>query len=258
MKLASLGSGSKGNATLVASNNAVLMVDCGFTMRETCARLASCEVQPEQLDAILVTHEHGDHVMGILPLARKFGIPVYMTVGTQLAMQATGRHNFQQVEVRHVRLGEEFNVGGLEVFPVAVPHDAREPCQFVFHHQGKQVGVLTDLGDITPHIIETYRQCDVMLLEFNHDVAMLAEGPYPYSLKQRVGGRLGHLNNQEAAYLLQHVEQQKLQHLVLSHISEQNNHPELALAAAVEEGGFDVQRVLVADQQQGFDWLNVQ
>jgi len=258
VKLASLGSGSKGNATLVASNDAVLMVDCGFTMREACARLAACNVQPEQLAAILVTHEHGDHVLGVLPLARKFNIPVYLSVGTQLAMQATGRHNFQNVEVCHVRLGEPFSVAGLEVFPVAVPHDAREPCQYVFHHQGKQVGVLTDLGDITPHIIETYRHCDVMLLEFNHDVAMLAEGPYPYSLKQRVGGRLGHLNNQQAAHLLHHVEQQKLQHLVLSHISEQNNHPDLALTAAVEEGGFEIQRVLVADQQQGFDWLNVQ
>lgn len=258
MKLASLGSGSKGNATLVASRDAVVMVDCGFTMRETCARLAAFNIMPEQLSAILVTHEHGDHVLGVLPLARKFNIPVYMSVGTQLAMQATGRHNFKNVDMHHVRLGERFTLAGLEVFPVAVPHDAREPCQYVFYHQGKQVGVLTDLGEITPHIIETYRHCDAMLLEFNHDVTMLAEGPYTYSLKQRVGSRLGHLNNQQAAHLLQHVEQQKLQHLVLSHISEQNNHPDLALTAAVEKGGFEVQRVLVANQQQGFDWLNVQ
>lgn len=258
MKLASLGSGSKGNATLVASNDAVLMVDCGFTMRETCARLMACDVAPEQLAAILVTHEHGDHVQGVLPLARKFGITVYMSVGTQLAMQATGRHSFQGVEVRHVQLGQHFEVAGMDVFPVAVPHDAREPCQYVFTHKGKRLGVLTDLGDITPHIVESYRYCDVMLLEFNHDVAMLADGPYPYSLKQRVGGRLGHLNNQQAAQLLQQVEQQQLQHLVLSHISEQNNHPDLALTAAINEGGFEVQRVLVADQQQGFDWLNIQ
>ncbi len=258
MKLASLGSGSKGNATLVAHENAVVMVDCGFTMREACARLSTCGVMPEQLTAILVTHEHGDHVRGVLPLARKYQIPVYMSVGTQLAMQATGRHNFQGVEVHAVSLGIVFEVAGMEVFPVTVPHDAREPCQYVFYHQGQQVGVLTDLGSITPHIVETYRNCDALLLEFNHDVTMLAEGPYPYSLKQRVGGRLGHLNNQQAASLLQQVEQSKLQHLVLSHISEQNNHPELALAAATNEGGFDVQRVLVADQQQGFDWLNVQ
>lgn len=258
MKLASLGSGSKGNATLVASNDAVLMVDCGFTMRETCARLVAHNIAPEQLAAILVTHEHGDHVQGVLPLARKFGIAVYMSVGTQLAMQATGRHNFQGVEICHVQLGEYFEIAGIGVFPVAVPHDAREPCQYVFSHKGKRLGILTDLGDITPHIIETYRHCDAMLLEFNHDVAMLAEGPYPYSLKQRVGGRLGHLNNQQAAQLLQQVEQQQLQHLVLSHISEQNNHPDLALASAINVGGFEVQRILVADQQQGFDWLSIQ
>jgi len=258
VKLASLGSGSKGNATLVRAGDTLVLIDCGFTMRETCYRLERCGLSPENLAAIVVTHEHGDHVQGVLPLARKYGLTVYMTVGTRLAMEATGRHSFKGVAMREVRLGQRFSIADVEVLSVAVPHDAREPCQYLFSFRQQQVGVLTDLGEITPHVVESYRQCDVLLLEFNHDVVMLEEGPYPYSLKRRVGGPWGHLNNVQAAQLLQQVEQERLQHLVLSHISEQNNCPNLALTAATNMGGFDTQRVLVADQEQGFDWLNVQ
>lgn len=258
MKLASLGSGSKGNATLVRAGDTVVLLDCGFTMREACFRLERYGVAPEDLTAVLVTHEHGDHVQGVLPLARKYGLTVYMTVGTRLAMEATGRHRFNGVHMQEVRLGQGFTVGEMGVLPVAVPHDAREPCQYLFSFQQHRVGVLTDLGEITPHVVDAYRHCDALLLEFNHDVAMLEEGPYPYSLKQRVGGAWGHLNNLQAAQLLQQVEQERLQHLVLSHISEQNNCPTLALEAAATVGGFATQRVLVADQEQGFDWLNIQ
>lgn len=257
MKLASLGSGSKGNATLVCAGSTVLMVDCGFTMRETVLRLTSCGIQPEDLAGILVTHEHGDHVLGVLPLARKYKLDVYMTAGTRLAMQRSNRHNFQSVNVIEVKLGKSFAVGDIDAFPVAVPHDAREPCQYVFSHARKRVGVLTDLGEITPHVVDSYQNCDALLLEFNHDVNMLAEGPYPYSLKQRVGSRLGHLNNIQAANMLHHVEEARIQHLVLSHISEQNNSPDLALSAVAEQGRFGLDKVLVAGQNEGFDWLNV-
>lgn len=253
MRLASLGSGSKGNATLIQAADTIIMVDCGFTLKETEARLAKLGIDGAALSAILVTHEHGDHIGGVAALARKYQCPVYSSFGTACAVEQK-RTSLQQCRWHEVRPGRTFQIGDIDVLPVLVPHDAREPCQYRFEWQGRTIGVLTDLGSITPHVIDAYKESDALVLECNHDVRMLAAGPYPPSLKRRVGGAMGHLSNDQAAALLGQTNTARLQCLWLSHLSEQNNSPEQALSAiesVITEGR---ERIQVAQQDQGFDW----
>lgn len=251
LRFASLGSGSKGNATLVESCNALLLVDCGFTIKETVRRLALLGYTPNDLTAILVTHEHGDHIAGVGPLARRYNIPVYLTHGSAL-FQGVSKLPQRHIIDTHCT----FTIEDIEVTPVVVPHDAREPCQFIFRYQKKSLGILTDLGMITPFIIEQYQHCDSLMLECNHDVRMLSMGPYPFSLKQRVGGQWGHLNNHQAASLLAEIETGALQQLVISHLSQQNNTQQLAYEAIADVYQGDSQ-LLFAEQDQGFDWLTI-
>jgi phosphoribosyl 1,2-cyclic phosphodiesterase len=247
-----LGSGSRGNATLVESGATRVLVDCGFALREFEQRCARLGAEAAALDAILVTHEHGDHVGGVARLARAHGIPVYLTRGTAAAVS-----DWAGCELRHISPHESFRIGSLEVQPFPVPHDAREPCQFVFEQAGRRLGVVSDLGRVTAHVVHSLSACDALLLEFNHDAEMLASGPYPESLKRRVGGGWGHLSNDSSAALLRGIERGRLQHLVLTHLSEKNNRPELALAAAhaALEGG--PEWCVCADQQQGLGWREV-
>lgn len=256
MRFASLGSGSKGNGTLVATDQGCVLVDCGFGIRDATARLERLGLSPDDLDAVLVTHEHGDHVRGVAALAARHDIPVYATFGTARATDGR-RDDLGRVALQEIRPGRAFGVADLDVMPVAVPHDAREPCQFVFSHAGRQLGVLTDLGTITPHVEAHYRDCDALLLETNHCPDMLAQGPYPPSLKRRVGGGLGHLSNEQAAVLAARVDAARLQHLVLSHISEQNNTPARAREVITEAAPGSTDVIVVADQQDGFGWLDV-
>lgn len=256
MKLASLGSGSKGNATLVQADDTLLMVDCGFTVKETETRLERLGVSGEQLSAILVTHEHGDHVRGVGALARKYGCPVYSSFGTASAVRDK-RASFKDTGWQEVRPGRALQIGALEVLPVLVPHDAREPCQYRFSWQQRTLGVLTDLGSITPHVVDAYGDCDALVLECNHDPQLLASGPYPSSLKRRVGGMLGHLSNDQAAALLSQANVDRLQHLLLSHLSEQNNTAQHALAAVERVVPRGRERIGVACQNQGFGWLQI-
>ena len=247
---ASLGSGSRGNATLVRSENTLLLVDNGFTIRETERRLQQLGYDVEQLDAILVTHEHSDHIKGVGPLARKYQLPVYATHGTA---QHDGLGRLPQlIDINPHR---PFRIEDIDINPVAVPHDAREPCQFVFCHAGVRVGLLTDLGSITPFVVEQYRACDALMLECNHDPAMLSMGPYPPSLKRRVGSHWGHLSNQQAAMLLEQIDSRRLQHLVISHISEMNNTEQLAREAVTTVCGDGP--LHMATQDQGLDWQEV-
>lgn len=252
MRIASLGSGSRGNATIIEDGDTCILVDLGFSLKETVSRLRRIGREPEDVSAILVTHEHADHIHGVAPFARKFGTTVYMTPGT-FSAHTKGRIP----DLKAVNCHRGFRVGSLGIEPVPVPHDAREPCQYIVSSKGKRVGVLTDLGHITPFVQERYRDCDAMLLECNHDLDMLEQGPYPFSLKRRVGGIHGHLNNEQSAGLVQSVELGRLQHLILCHISEQNNKPELAVRALQPSldawGGV----MHVAQQQQGFDWIDV-
>lgn len=250
MRFASLGSGSKGNATLVARGDTLVMVDCGFSLRETRRRMERLGVCPSQLDAILVTHEHSDHSSGVGVLSRNHGVPVYLTHGTS----GSGRIGACSAEVTF-NAGESFTIGELAVEAVPVPHDAREPCQYLFRAGERQLGLLTDLGSITPHVIDSYTGCDGLLLEFNHDLGMLWEGAYPEALKRRVGGDWGHLNNGQAIAFLRALGPESLRHLVVAHISENNNCPDRARAALSEVFGSLEGRVVFADQAQGFDWL---
>lgn len=251
MRFASLGSGSRGNGTLIAADDSCLLVDCGFTLKDTEQRLARLGWSAERITGILVTHEHGDHIKGVAALARKYALPVYSSFGTRHAVSG-GRASLDAVSWHELRPARTLTIGAIDVLPVPVPHDAREPCQFVFRHQQYQCGLLTDLGSITPHVVAAYRHCDALLLECNHDVEMLANGLYPPSLKRRVGGDYGHLNNVQAADFLRQLEHERLQQLVLSHLSEHNNTAQLALAAILPIVGEE--RVRVAAQDEGVEW----
>lgn len=251
MQFASLGSGSRGNGTLVRDGDTLLLVDCGFSLREVERRLQRLEVDPVQISAILVTHEHTDHCSGVSRLSRRHEIPVYMTHGTH----NSGRCD-AVFETCFFRSEVEFSIGSIRVQPVAVPHDAREPCQFVFHCAAVSLGILTDLGSITPLVLDHYRHCAALLLECNHDRVMLQQGSYPPSLKRRVGGDWGHLNNDQAADLLSRLQHQLLQHLVVAHISEQNNCRDRVLDAL--RPVFDRHgEIIWADQKEGFHWLRI-
>lgn len=228
-----------------------LLIDCGFSVKETELRLARRGKTPQDLSAILVTHEHSDHIKGVAALSRRYELPVYMTPGTYHSKDLGDLPKLQLIHGY-----APFELNGLRVNPVAVPHDAREPAQFVLEYAGLRLGILTDLGSITPHVEAAYQACDAMVLEANHDPVMLASGSYPSSLKQRVGGQWGHLSNQQAAGFLQRLDTARLQHLVVAHISQQNNSLSLAQAALASVTQA-VQQVTYACQDQGFDWLAV-
>lgn len=251
MRVSSLGSGSKGNATLIEAGEHQVLVDCGFGLKEAEGRLRARGVEPGSLSGIFVTHEHGDHIKGAPMLANKYHIPLWSTHGT-------ARHLKRAVPTaRQFWPHESIQIGGLAIEPVTVPHDSAEPSQFVFRYQSKTVGVLTDLGSLTSRVVEAFQRCDLLLLECNHDPEMLAVGPYPPSLKRRVGGNFGHLSNDQAAELLHRIDRSGLKQVLVSHISEQNNDPSLALdTIAPALADFDVS-VQLLTQAEGCDWLTV-
>ncbi len=249
MRFASLGSGSKGNATLVQEGQTCLLIDSGFSLRELERRLARVGLTAEAVTAVLVTHEHGDHVGGVGPLARKYGLPVWATRGT-----VGGGRLGRLPDWRPLDVHEPLAIGDLTVQAYPVPHDAREPCQFVFGNGAVRLGLLTDTGSITAHIRERLDGVEALILECNHDETLLANGPYPPSLKQRVGGRFGHLSNAQAAELLGHIDTGALRHLVAAHLSEQNNTESHARSALSEALGCHADWIDVADQDTGLDW----
>jgi phosphoribosyl 1,2-cyclic phosphodiesterase len=251
LRFASLGSGSRGNATLIGWPQGYLLVDCGFSAKEAELRLSRLGVSASELSAILVTHEHSDHIKGVAALSRRYNIPVYMTPGTYDSRDYGDLPRLQLIEAY-----APFVINDLFIAPVAVPHDAREPAQYVFEYQGVRLGVLTDLGSITPHVESNYQACDALLLEANHDPMMLASGAYPSSLKQRVGGAWGHLSNQQAAGLLLRLDTSRLQHLVIAHISQQNNTVSI-VRSVIAPVSTNVRQVTYACQDQGFNWLSV-
>jgi len=253
MRFAFLGSGSEGNSLLVQTGTTTLMLDCGFSVNETVSRLARLGLQAEQLNGIFVTHEHSDHIGGVARLARKFRLPVWMTHGTLLTQQAA----FADIAVTEFNPHHSIVIGDIEVQPFLVPHDAREPVQYVFSDGVRRLGVLTDTGHITPHIEASLAGCHAMVLECNHDEEMLRTGRYPQSLKQRVGGRFGHLSNRQAAGLLASLDTSSLQHIVAAHLSQQNNQPELAALALSEALSCKTEEITIASQADGLEWLNL-
>lgn len=251
MRFASLGSGSRGNATLIESENTCVLVDCGFSAREAERRLQRLGRSAADLAAILVTHEHSDHIGGVATLARRHGLPVYATAGTARGTALAALSTLQLIDTQ-----QEFQLGSLCVRPVAVPHDAGEPSQFLFRRGKKAFGLLTDLGSITPAVASAYRGCDALMLECNHDSALLAAGPYPFFLKRRVGGPRGHLSNAQAAQMLAALDVARLQQVVMSHLSATNNTEALARAALMPV----LERsdaLLAADQDTGLDWREI-
>ncbi|MGH8505372.1 MAG: MBL fold metallo-hydrolase, partial [Stenotrophobium sp.] len=209
-------------------------------------------VEPQSLSGILVTHEHNDHLGGVSRLARKYNIPVWMTAGT-FANWADSR----VPQVQRFNPHDAFAVGEIEVQPFPVPHDAREPAHYVLSGDGRRLGVLSDAGSVTPFMRQCLSGLDALMLEFNHDMQMLWDGPYPPKLRDRVGGHLGHLSNAQAAELLVQIDRSRLQHLVLTHISEKNNTPELALAAATSALGSAPPWLVCAHQKTGLDWREI-
>jgi phosphoribosyl 1,2-cyclic phosphodiesterase len=251
MRFACLGSGSQGNSLVVEVANTRLLLDCGFTLRETVIRLSRLGLEPSMIDAIVVTHEHSDHICGVARFARKFHIPVWLTYGTLRAVQKA----FEMLpEVNIIEGYKRFSIGDIEIEPYPVPHDAEEPAQFVFSDGALRLGVLTDTGCSTPHIEATLSRCDALVLECNHDAEMLANSDYPLSLKRRVGGRFGHLENAASASLLASLDCSRLQHVIAAHLSQKNNTPLLAQTMLSSALNCAIDWIGVADQSDGFDW----
>ncbi|MDA8095393.1 MAG: MBL fold metallo-hydrolase [Betaproteobacteria bacterium] len=254
MRFASLGSGSRGNALVVQCGASGVLVDCGFGLAEASARLARLGLTPQALTGILLTHEHGDHASGAIRLARKYALPIWATHGTVAALQAaySDLPDFNLVDIH-----QRFRLGDIEIEPFPVPHDAREPVQYVLGDGARRLGVLTDAGCVTAHIGAVLRRCDALVLECNHDLGMLRGGSYPPTLKERISGRFGHLDNAAAASLLASLDQSRLQHVVAAHLSEENNTPELARAALAGALGCALEWVGCADQTAGFGWRQI-
>ena len=254
MRFCCLGSGSEGNGLVVEAGDTRVLIDCGFGLAETVARLGRHGLAPDTLDAILVTHEHADHVGGVPRFAAKHGIPVYLTYGTLAAVEA---RMAPVAEVRPFDGHDAFTIGGLAIAPVPVPHDAREPVQFILSDGARRLGVMTDIGVPTPHVAECLSGCDALVLECNHDPDMLAGSDYPAMLKRRISGRHGHLANAAAAELLGALDTSRLQHLIAAHLSRQNNTPALARAALAGALGCAADWIGIADQDDGFGWRSL-
>ena len=254
MRFASLGSGSRGNSLIVEHASTRLMLDCGFGLRETEDRLSRLGVTPESLNGILVTHEHDDHIGGVFKLSAKYEIPVFLTHGTWAMshrfLGKTHSHDIRIIDSHHA-----FECFDFIVQPFPVPHDAREPVQYTITDGQSKLGVLTDAGSSTPHMIDMLKDCDGLVLEFNHDIDMLKNGPYSRPLKYRIAGNYGHLENASALHLLQKVASHRLRYLVAAHLSEQNNDPNLVINLIREKLSHTIDSIKIATQEDGFEWM---
>jgi len=250
MRFASLGSGSAGNALVAEAGDTAVLLDCGFGLKETTMRLARLGLEASDLSGILLTHEHDDHAGGTFRFAARHCLPVFLTHGTLAALGGSP----QGIELRIIDSHTPFAIGDVEVHPYPVPHDAREPVQFVFGDGAYRIGVLTDTGCGTPCIDAMLTRCDALVLECNHDIDMLTNGDYPWPLKKRILGRLGHLDNTGAAGILSRLDNSRLQHIIAAHLSQHNNRPDLARHALSTALHCGEDWIGVADQLEGFGW----
>ena len=256
MRFASLASGSRGNCLVAEAGATRVLVDCGLAPREAARRLARLGLEPGAIDAVLVTHEHDDHAGHAYAFAAQHAIPVYLTHGTRLAQEAAGRAA-DGVELHAIEGEAPFELGAIRVEPFTVPHDAREPVQFVLGDGARRLGVLTDLGTPTAHVERTLSGCDALVLETNHELDLLWGGGYPRWLKERIAGPFGHLDNAASARLLGAIDGSRLKHVIAAHLSRENNRAELARAALAQALGCAGDWVGVATQDEGFGWRDL-
>ncbi|HXY10733.1 MAG TPA: MBL fold metallo-hydrolase [Terriglobales bacterium] len=263
--LSVLASGSRGNSAIVESSSTRILVDAGISCRETFKRVRALGGDPHSLSAILITHEHADHVYGLLGLAKKLKVPIFMTGATHQAWvrsvrdAAGGPPDSERVEF--FCAGRGFRIGDIEVRPFTIPHDAVDPVGFTLRAEGVKIGFVTDLGYVPASVRDHLRSSDVLLLESNHDLEMLRGGPYPWSVKQRVMSRVGHLSNEKLAEFFARDYDGSAAFIVLAHLSEQNNHPELARSVAEAALGqrrtLLENRVLLAKQSEALEPLRL-
>ncbi len=253
LRFASLGSGSAGNCMVIEKAHTHLLLDCGFGQREMINRLQKLALTPEQITGILVTHEHDDHAKGAFKFAARYNIPIWLSHGT-LKMTERFLPDNTHISLNVIDSHTKFHIEQLEITPYPVPHDAREPTQFTFSDGNYKLGVLTDAGSSTLYIEQVLNQCDALVLECNHDLQMLENGPYAWPLKKRVSSRLGHLDNDSAASLLAKLDNSKLKHIIAAHLSAKNNTQELAKKALSQALNCEMAWVGIADQIEGFAW----
>jgi phosphoribosyl 1,2-cyclic phosphodiesterase len=275
LRYKNLSSGSTGNATLVEASSAHcskpnrVLVDCGMRLSRLLELLAVADVQPADIDAIFITHEHSDHIGCVTQLASRYSIPVWASQGTQAALQDMQR-KLRTKQPSHSQLVPGFealiriasdtcpiDIGDLQINPFTVPHDAREPLQLTCTDGNMKLGILTDLGHASRHVIDSLTGCTALLLESNHDEEMLSKSKYPAFLKARVGGDFGHLSNSQAAEVLSAVMHDKLRHVSAAHLSQQNNHPSLAQSALATVLGCMPAEILAACPETGTPWMVV-
>lgn len=241
MRMTILASGSRGNATVLSSSNSSILVDAGISCKETLKRMKAAGEDPQKLTAILISHEHNDHVTGLEVLARKLRVPVYITEATYHVWRRSTRDaegkpaKLERLE--HFRAGRSFSIGDITVNPFTTPHDAVDPCGFTFRADGIKFGIVTDLGYMSANVKDALRGCDGLMIESNHDVEMLRSGPYPWMVKQRIMNKKGHLSNTALAEFFARDYDARAEFLVLAHISEHNNHPELVRDTAYKALG---------------------
>lgn len=255
MRFKNLGSGSTGNATVVETSGTRptrLLVDCGFGLRQLTERLGYAQLAPTDIDAIFITHEHGDHIGCAAALALKYSIPVWMSQGTYEAIFSPDLKGL----LRFAKDAEVFCLNDLHVTPFTVPHDAREPLQLTCSQGLHKLGVLTDLGHATAHVAHHLKHCNAIVLECNHDTELLDNSVYPAFLKKRVGGAYGHLSNTAAADIAANCQHADLHHIVAAHLSQENNRPELVRTCLGQVLGLSTD-ITIATAAEGCSWTGL-
>ncbi len=252
MKISILASGSSGNCIYLGSDDTSILIDIGISAKRTQENLIKIGISPENLDAIIITHEHTDHIKGLSVFTRRWHTPVYMTEATysEVAYRVLPK---KIPKVNYITCGESFNIGDLELLPFNTPHDAIDPCGYIINNDGLSVGIATDLGQMTHLVRERLRGCSALILEANHDLDMLLNGIYPWYLKQRVKGRNGHLSNEAMGDALKELAHKDLQAVFLAHISKENNNPKLAqkqAELALKASGFNNVKVFITYQNK--------
>jgi phosphoribosyl 1,2-cyclic phosphodiesterase len=257
LRFRNLGSGSTGNATVVEAHGPQgitrLLVDCGLKPRQLSDGLAQAGLVADQIDAVFVTHEHGDHIACAESFVRRHRKPLWMSQGTHKAIGAPELGDM----LHFARDGVALQFTDSQLMPFTGPHDANEPLQLVCSDGLSRLGIVTDLGHATTHVLQQLQGCHALLLECNHDAALLSGCSYPEFLKQRIAGRLGHLSNQQAADIARAVNHADLRHVFAAHLSERNNRPALAQAALGDALGWVHNAIGVADPLRGTDWVEV-